>query len=181
MNSWDCSSWTSDRDDESTVRGRQTPYPFHNVSEGEEEEQEEERGGARWNHELVNKIEAVLASNNRIEATLAAGRNRPAEDTSSIQSRLDVIGNRLDVIGGRLDSLGACIQEDRARSAAEFATIRNGMRAEFGAVHNRIDELGVGHREIIGVIQAEIHRLQRIVEENFARVERSENDQMRER
>lgn len=39
-----------------------------------------------------------------------------------------------------------------------------------------IDGLGVGHREIIDVIQSDIHRLQRIVKENFARVERSEND-----
>ncbi|XP_067249284.1 uncharacterized protein [Chanodichthys erythropterus] len=87
VNAWDSLSWTNDQDDTWTVRGRQTPFSFHGVSEGEEgddereegdeegeeggegeeegdEEEEEERGDTPRNHDRADKIDAVATAFN---------------------------------------------------------------------------------------------------------------------
>ncbi|ROL54735.1 hypothetical protein DPX16_3888 [Anabarilius grahami] len=117
----------ADDEDASTVRGRQTPYPFHNVSEGKEEQQEKERGGAQRNHKLVNKIDTLTATINRLAAVLAAELNRAAEDRKRAAEDRNRMAREIAFIRNRLDLLDARIQEERARSASEF-----------GAVHNRL-------------------------------------------
>ncbi|XP_048018177.1 caldesmon-like [Megalobrama amblycephala] len=196
VNAWDSSSFTSDRDDPWTVRGRQTPYSFREASEGEEgddegeeggegeeegdEEEEEERGDTPRNHEHADKIDVLTAAFNNFvtvfneertraaeeRARAAEERARAAEERARAAEARDRSAREIGFLHHRLDLLEAHREQENERSAGEFA-----------ALYNRFDGHGAVLHEIIDIIQ----RMQRNADEHYARVERSEIEQMRER
>ncbi|MGL5901450.1 MAG: hypothetical protein ACRCZO_02090 [Cetobacterium sp.] len=178
------------------MRGRQTPFSFHDVSEGEEgddegeeggegeeegdeegeeggegeeegdEEEEEERGVTPRNHDLADKIDAVAAAFKNYSALFNEECNRAAEERVRAAAARDRTAREIAFLHNRMDLLETRREQENERSAGEFA-----------AVHNRFDGHGVGLREIIDIIQ----RMQRNADEHYARVERLEIEQMRER
>ncbi|XP_067306867.1 uncharacterized protein [Pseudorasbora parva] len=161
LNAWERASWTSE--DETTVRGRQTPYPFHdtdpedNSSAVAEEEIGEDASSAVAEEEIGEDASSAVA-----EEEIEGGEEQveeseePVNDAALIQQsinrlailfeeKLNVINNRLDVIDSRLNANNVNTIELRDNINQQHQMIVTG----FADLHKKYDETSKAIKEAI--------------------------------
>ncbi|XP_048020940.1 uncharacterized protein LOC125251885 [Megalobrama amblycephala] len=168
INAWDDASWTGSQYDEATVRGRQTPYPFHNQAVVEVEE-----------HPAEHIHNEVTSEDWRFILTLI---NRLIVQNDELRARVDVYVNdvhtRIDAFVNEIHNLSHPIVHDvRDRMIRFFNDVCDRLDAQ----ENRIQELGGIVYNQHHALETGFHVFQSSVNENFVRINNILNEELRER